>query len=261
VENTAPTPRTSKGARDAVRQQRQQAALAVQGAAEWRRPSIVVKNIERIEKNREERRQRQAELKEEREVLMNMDPGNPNWMFLAMIREYLKDIEFRPLQETDPVEDHQITVCIRKRPLNKKEKSRKEVDVISVPKKDQIVVHEPKLKVDLTKFLENQHFRFDCAFDEICSNELVYKYTAKTLVKTIFEGGMATCFAYGQTVSEKTHTMGGNFRGKTQDCNKGIYAMVARDVFSFLKSPKYKNLNLVVSANFSRFTAGTFLIC
>jgi kinesin family protein 2/24 len=53
--------------------------------------------------------------------------------------------------------------------------ARKEVDVISVPNKDQIVVHEPKLKVDLTKFLENQHFRFDYSFDETCSNELVYK--------------------------------------------------------------------------------------
>jgi kinesin family protein 2/24 len=53
--------------------------------------------------------------------------------------------------------------------------ARKEVDVISVPSKDQIVVHEPKLKVDLTKFLENQHFRFDYAFDETCGNDLVYK--------------------------------------------------------------------------------------
>jgi kinesin family protein 2/24 len=30
--------------------------------------------------------------------------------------------------------------------------------------------------VDLTKFLENQHFRFDYAFDETCCNELVYKW-------------------------------------------------------------------------------------
>jgi len=39
-----------------------------------------------LKKNREERRQRQAELKEEKEALMNLDPGNPNWEFLAMIR-------------------------------------------------------------------------------------------------------------------------------------------------------------------------------
>lgn len=53
--------------------------------------------------------------------------------------------------------------------------NRKEVDVISVPSKDQIVVHEPKNKVDLTKYLDNQHFRFDYAFNDHCSNELVYK--------------------------------------------------------------------------------------
>ena len=55
------------------------------GAGRGRR-SNVVKEVEKLKKNREERRQRQAELKEEKEVLMNMDPGNPNWEFLAMIR-------------------------------------------------------------------------------------------------------------------------------------------------------------------------------
>ncbi|GLG97913.1 Kinesin-like protein [Gryllus bimaculatus] len=241
-------------------QQQQQQLLQQQQQAEnqnvAKRRSNVVKEVERLKKNREERRQRQAELKEEKEVLMNIDPGNPNWEFLAMIREYRGNIEFRPLRETDPVEDHQITVCIRKRPLNKKELQRKEVDVISVPTKDQMVVHEPKQKVDLTKYLENQQFRFDYAFDDTCSNELVYKYTAQPLVQTVFEGGMATCFAYGQTGSGKTHTMGGNFHGKTQDCKKGIYAMAAKDVFKLLKSPKYKPLNLVVSASFFEIYSG-----
>jgi len=80
---------------------------------------------------------------------------------------------------------------------------KKELDVISVPTKDTLIVHEPKTKVDLTKFLENHNFRFDYAFDDSCNNDLVYKYTAKPLVHTIFEGGMATCFAYGQTGSGK----------------------------------------------------------
>nr|CAD7260075.1 unnamed protein product [Timema shepardi] len=187
---------------------------------------------------------------------MSLDPGNPNWEFLGMIRDYRSNIDFRPLRENDLVEDHQITVCIRKRPLNRKETTRKEVDVISVPSKNQLVVHEPKLKVDLTKYLENQHFRFDYAFDDSCSNDLVYKYTAQPLVQTIFEGGMATCFAYGQTGSGKTHTMGGDFHGKTQDCKKGIYAMAAKDVFQLLKSPKYRMLHLVVSSSFFEIYSG-----
>jgi kinesin family protein 2/24 len=49
------------------------------------------------------------------------------------------------------------------------------VDVVTIPNKDQTIVHEPKTKVDLTKYLDNQHFRFDYAFDDNCTNELVYK--------------------------------------------------------------------------------------
>lgn len=80
----------------------------------------------------------------------------------------------RPLNKNDAVEDHLITVCVRKRPLNRKEQTKKEVDVITIPSKNQLIVHEPKNKVDLTKYLENQMFRFDYAFDENCSNEMVY---------------------------------------------------------------------------------------
>lgn len=62
-------------------------------------------------------------------------------------REFQATLEFRPIRDTDSVEDHQITVCVRKRPLNKKELARKEVDVITVPSKDRLIVHEPKQKV------------------------------------------------------------------------------------------------------------------
>jgi kinesin family protein 2/24 len=75
-------------------------------------------------------------------------------------------------------------------------------------------------------------------------------------VQTIFEGGMATCFAYGQTGSGKTHTMGGDFSGKTQDCTKGIYALATKDVFKFLRTPKYKQQDLSVYASFFEIYSG-----
>merc|ERR1711971_483123 len=193
---------------------------------------------------------------EEKSAKQNVDPGNPNWEFLCMIREYQESLDFNPLQDGDDFIEHQITVCVRKRPLSKKEDKRKEVDVITCPNRNQVIAHEPKTKVDLTKYLENQHFRFDCAFDETASNEMVYKYTARSLVQSIFEGGMATCFAYGQTGSGKTHTMGGEFHGKSQDSKNGIYAFATRDVFKLLKSPKYKNNNLVVSCSYFEIYSG-----
>ncbi|QQP39202.1 Kinesin-like protein, partial [Caligus rogercresseyi] len=212
--------------------------------------------VERLKKNREERRAKQAEILEEKEAQKNIDPGNPNWEFLTMIRDYQEQLEFNPLHDGDSITEHQITVCVRKRPLNKKEEKRKDVDVVTMPNKDQIIVHEPKTKVDLTKYLDNQHFRYDYAFDDSATNELVYKYAARPLVQNIFEGGMATCFAYGQTGSGKTHTMGGEFHGKSQDSKNGIYALATTDVFKFLKSPKYKALKLQVSCSYFEIYSG-----
>ena len=74
----------------------------------------------------------------------------------------------------------------------------------------------------MTKYLENQNFCFDFAFDENCDNEKVYDHTARPLVQTIFDGGMATCFAYGQTGSGKTHTMGGEFQVRNISNNRKL---------------------------------------
>ena len=108
----------------------------------------------------------------------------------------------------------------------------------------------------MTKYLDNQHFRYDYVFEENADNALVYKYTARPLVQNIFEGGMATCFAYGQTGSGKTHTMGGEFHGKTQDSKGGIYALATKDVFKLLTSPKYKNMKLQVSCSYFEIYSG-----
>lgn len=59
--------------------------------------------------------------KKKREQLKNVDPGNPNWQFLQMIREYQAQVVFTPLKVTDAVVDNRIAVCVRKRPMNKKE--------------------------------------------------------------------------------------------------------------------------------------------
>ncbi|XP_041766921.1 kinesin-like protein KIF2A isoform X1 [Anopheles merus] len=220
------------------------------------RKSSCVVTVGMMEENRIKQRDMFKVMREKKNALMNQDGGNPNWEFINMIREYQSTIDFRPLVQGQSVDQHQITVCVRKRPLNQKEQTRKEVDVVCIPNKDTVIVHEPKAKVDLTKYLDNQKFRFDCTFDDTCSNEMVYMYTAKPLVQAVFEGAMATCFAYGQTGSGKTHTMGGTFNGKSQDSMNGIYALATRDIFELLQSPKYQSNNLVVSASFYEIYCG-----
>ncbi|XP_071886709.1 kinesin-like protein KIF2A isoform X10 [Anas platyrhynchos] len=186
----------------------------------------------------------------------DVDATNPNYEIMCMIRDFRGSLDYRPLTTADPIDEHRICVCVRKRPLNKKETLTKDLDVITIPSKDVVMVHEPKQKVDLTRYLENQTFRFDYAFDDTAPNEMVYRFTARPLVETIFEKGMATCFAYGQTGSGKTHTMGGDFSGKNQDCSKGIYALAARDVFLMLKKQNYKKLELQVYATFFEIYSG-----
>ncbi|KAF4803087.1 Kinesin-like protein KIF2A [Turdus rufiventris] len=189
-------------------------------------------------------------------IVKDVDATNPNYEIMCMIRDFRGSLDYRPLTTADPIDEHRICVCVRKRPLNKKETLMKDLDVITIPSKDVVMVHEPKQKVDLTRYLENQTFRFDYAFDDTAPNEMVYRFTARPLVETIFERGMATCFAYGQTGSGKTHTMGGDFSGKNQDCSKGIYALAARDVFLMLKKPNYKKLELQVYATFFEIYSG-----
>ncbi|KAI8373831.1 P-loop containing nucleoside triphosphate hydrolase protein [Blakeslea trispora] len=131
--------------------------------------------------------------------------------------------------------NQKIRVCVRKRPLNKKEIERAEKDIAPTVGVRSINVNEPKMKVDLTKYIEQHNFTFDDVFDMDESNEKIYQRTAQPLVRYLFEGGKATCFAYGQTGSGKTYTM--------LDPKLGLYVLAARDVFSWIRQPEYEHLS------------------
>uniref|UniRef100_A0A8C4R7Y6 Kinesin-like protein n=1 Tax=Eptatretus burgeri TaxID=7764 RepID=A0A8C4R7Y6_EPTBU len=174
--------------------------------------------------------------------------NNPKNFFLDKILEFQSALHLQSLCPLDQVQNHKICVCVRKRPLNKRDVRAKEVDIITVATQNCIVVHEPRQKVDLTRYLENVKFRFDYVFDSHADNDLVYRFTAQPLVQAIFEGAMVTCFAYGQTGSGKTHTMGGTCSGKSHEGSHGIYALAARDVFELIIQQRYQSLNLAVFA-------------
>uniref|UniRef100_M4EEI2 Kinesin-like protein n=1 Tax=Brassica campestris TaxID=3711 RepID=M4EEI2_BRACM len=99
-----------------------------------------------------------------------------------------------------------IKVVVRKRPLNKKESAKNEEDIVDTHS-NCLTVHETKLKVDLTAYVEKHEFVFDAVLDEEVSNDEVYRETVEPVVPLIFQRIKATCFAYGQTGSGKTYTM------------------------------------------------------
>lgn len=125
-----------------------------------------------------------------------------------------------------------VTVCVRKRPLSRKELSSSDRDIVSVNHPDaSLYVHELKEKVDLTKYVETHSFSFDNVFGEHVSNASVYEGTARPLVDALFSGGRATCFAYGQTGAGKTFTMAGDGAE-----NPGLYTLAVKDVFDRIRN-------------------------
>ncbi|CAF0794057.1 unnamed protein product [Didymodactylos carnosus] len=215
-------------------QQLQQQQILAQQQLEGK--SKVVKEIERIAQKREERRAKQDE---RRQKLAEIDQSIPAWEFQAMVQEYRQQLDTKLLQMNEPQKDLKICVCVRKRPITKKELAKKDIDVLTIPNKDLVIVHLPKVKVDLTKYIDNQKFRFDYGFHETCNNEVVYHFTAQPLVHTLFQGNNPMVFAYGQTGSGKTYTMGGDLSQRDIDFSKGIYALTANDIFRILNT-KYK---------------------
>ncbi|NWR85724.1 KIF24 protein, partial [Furnarius figulus] len=145
-------------------------------------------------------------------------------------------------KETPWTESEKIRVCVRKRPLGVREERRGEVNIITVKDKETLLLHEKKEAVDLTQYILQHVFYFDEVFGESCTNQDVYMKTAHPLIQHIFNGGNATCFAYGQTGAGKTYTMIGTHR------NPGLYALAAKDIFRHLEaSPSGKDLFVLIS--------------
>ncbi|KAJ2564849.1 hypothetical protein IW140_005608, partial [Coemansia sp. RSA 1813] len=144
-----------------------------------------------------------------------------------------------PIKETQSNLNDKIRVCVRKRPLNRKEKEKGDKDIVNTTGQRSLSVMEPKVKVDMTRYIEESRFSFDEVFDESADNVQVYARTAKPLVEYVFSGGNATCFAYGQTGSGKTYTM--------MDIDNGLYIQAADDIFSLLARPEHAKLQAFVT--------------
>ncbi|CAA2983189.1 kinesin KIN-13A [Olea europaea subsp. europaea] len=137
-----------------------------------------------------------------------------------------------------------IKVVVRKRPLNKKEIARKEDDIVTVCDDSSLTVHEPKLKVDLTAYIEKHEFCFDAVLDENVANDEVYRVTVEPIIPTIFQRTKATCFAYGQTGSGKTYTM------------KPLPLRAAEDLVRLLHQPVYRGQRFKLWLSFFEIYGG-----
>ncbi|KAG4087851.1 kinesin-domain-containing protein [Neocallimastix lanati (nom. inval.)] len=166
-------------------------------------------------------------------------PNVKNNNFIRTSTEkYSKNIS--KLETRDQKNDNEkIYVCVRKRPLNSNEIKREDKNAVFIKDNKTVIVHEQKLKLDLTKYINYHHFTFDYAFDSDASNKDVYKQTGASLIEHVFNGGTATYFCYGQTGSGKTFTM--------MNPEQGLFILAAKDIFTLLKKEKYSFISVYIS--------------
>lgn len=205
-----------------------------------------VAEIEKLKHQRENRRKSAEEFKRKRalEIKENERKGRPGDVdFQRMIYKFRTEELPEPTPHT-AAGDLKINVVVRKRPVSALEVNKKDYDTVSC-NNPHVFVHHCKYKVDgITKYLDNVSFEIDHAFDENCSNETVYKHTAKHLVQQTVNGGRATCFAYGQTGSGKTFTMA------------GVQTLAAQDIFRLIRTPEYMDKSLQVYCSFFELYGG-----
>ncbi|KAA0722652.1 E Centromere protein [Triplophysa tibetana] len=133
-------------------------------------------------------------------------------------------------------EESAVKVCVRVRPLIKREESESSEPLQLFWRADKQIIHQ--LDDDGSQV---KSFSFDRVFSAEESTAQLYQDIAKPLVVSAVEGYNGTIFAYGQTSSGKTFTMMGS------EHNPGVIPLAMADVFKTIKNCPKKEFLLRVS--------------
>eukprot|EP00301_Raphidiophrys_heterophryoidea_P004413 c11919_g1_i2.p1 GENE.c11919_g1_i2~~c11919_g1_i2.p1 ORF type:complete len:700 (+),score=166.28 c11919_g1_i2:200-2299(+) len=207
--------------------------------------SAAVLAVREMEEKRKARREAAANEKKRQEEEELKYGSNPNWKIQKLVddaRENLPPDEVSPIAselETESLwrshpayNGDKILVCVRTRPLSKKETGGGDFRILSFRNKQNCIVHDVKKTVDNSLKLENQDWKFDFAFDERNPNNEVYRFTLLPLIDSLFsKGSKISMFAYGQTGAGKSYTMMSIFE---QSVNDMFVAMHSDELFAHL---------------------------
>lgn len=103
--------------------------------------------------------------------------------------------------------EEKILVSVRLRPLNEKEISVNDVSDWECIN-DDTIIYRNNLSIS-ERSMYPSTYTFDRVFRPDCSTRLVYEKGAKEVALSVVRGINSSIFAYGQTSSGKTYTMGG----------------------------------------------------
>ncbi|XP_029286383.1 LOW QUALITY PROTEIN: kinesin-like protein KIF14 [Cottoperca gobio] len=164
-------------------------------------------------------------------------PAPPTEQLLSRTSEALKQ------QDSLKMENSAVTVAVRVRPFNAREKAEKALQVIFMNGQETAVQH-PGSKQSYSFIYD---FSF-CSVDEFdptfASQQTVYETLARPLLLRAFEGFNTCLFAYGQTGSGKSYTMMGFGE------EEGVIPRFCQELFSRLTSMENEEVKCHVEMSY-----------
>ncbi|KAM3876995.1 kinesin-like protein kif7 [Diretmus argenteus] len=133
-------------------------------------------------------------------------------------------------------DDSAVQVAVRVRPLLPKELLHSHESCITVDSEQRRVT-----------LGHDRHFLCDFLFEETCCQEEVYAVSVQPLIDAFFQGFNATVFAYGQTSSGKTYTIGEANISSFRDEEQGIIPRAVAEVFKLLDENDLTDFSVRVS--------------
>jgi len=237
----------------------------------------VLEKVQAIQKKRNDRRKKQKAESEAKAAAMEAHGGDMHKAHYCELIEAYREKHPPQPPSTSPLHlSGRLSVCVRKRPMSKKEAASRQIfDVLTAVASDCLVVHEPKVKLDLSKGLDNHEVRlcgewcvergvfdvkqasclcctfwwgarlpsclfvpqfvFDAVFGESSSNEHIYCSTLRSLIPGVFDKGGAVT----------CFAYGQTGSGKTYTMT-ALNQYCVRDIF-FYAHNRFRGVEVVVS--------------
>ncbi|KAI9188084.1 hypothetical protein H9P43_002475 [Blastocladiella emersonii ATCC 22665] len=221
-------------------------AEATTASAPTATSSSTVSEIERIREARERRRQHMERVRESRAGKDAVDLANEAYAaqmakFRGVWMQWVEKWKGKAAADLASW-DVPIQVCVRKRPVSKKEMEKRALDIVTMTTacypNASVFVHEPKVGLDSSRTVATQAFHVDKVYDEHAGNDFIYQSTLATAIPKLMAGENVSLFAYGATGSGKTHTVFGPNGGKTaakSAAHVGLYEYACGHVFDMIR--------------------------
>lgn len=138
-----------------------------------------------------------------------------------------------------------LQVIVRCRPMLQKDLMSNETESVSVVSDNTLIMTETYdidgHSVQVSEKARKLQFEFTKIFPKASTNQDIYNYTCKPMLKELFEGLNGTVFAYGASQSGKTFTMMGTVE------SPGIVALSVNDLVAMTEASSHSGTVLKMS--------------